>query len=538
LTETAEVAVSQIIREDVNNIGRALHCIKGGNAQKDQGQEGSHGKSVIQSQAQGCANRKTRTSTERDYDFKMTIMKCRLFFLLILFSVTTLQAELQVGTGKIDISPEMGVPLDGAISQNGVVEKIHDPLHVRALVFSDGKKKVALAVVDNTMISDAIFDAAKVIIEKETGIPGSHAILAETHSHSTPRGVIGLVDDEKFDAYLDSLPRSIADAVIEADKSLVAGSVGWGSVDAPEHVYNRRWFVEESGKRANPFGKTGEKVSMNPGRTGLIKPAGPVDPELFLLSVRSADGKPVAAMGNYGLHYVGGITGRNVSADYFGVFSELLGEKLGAGEDFLGIMSNGTSGDVNNNDLTAERKKYPPFEKMTLVATALVEKAVPALHAMEHQSDVGIDGVETVLKLKVRKPDAALIAWAKENAAPENSPLRKTRPQVYARENLKLAEYPDTVDVRIQAVRIGDLGIVGIPNEVFAETGLAIKEASPFKNTFVMELANGYHGYLPSAQQHEWGGYETWPARSSNLEVNAEEKIRKAALELLEQLKK
>ncbi len=464
-------------------------------------------------------------------------MKCWLFALLLFLSVPFLHAELEVGAGKIDISPPMGVPLDGAISQNGVVEKIHDPLHVRALVFSDGKKKAALAVVDNTMISDAIFDEAKIIIERETGIPGSHAILAATHSHSTPRGVIDLVDNEKFDAYLDSLPQSIADAVINADKSLADASVGWDSVEAPEHVFNRRWFVEESGKRANPFGKTGEKVSMNPGRAGLIKPAGPVDPELFLLSVQSKGGKPVAVMGNYGLHYVGGITGRNVSADYFGVFSELLGKKLGAGEGFLGIMSNGTSGDVNNNDLTAERRKYPPFEKMTLVATALVEKAMPVLGAIEHQGVAEIDAAEIILKLKVRKPDAALIAWAKENEAPENSPLRKTRPQVYARENLKLAEYPDVVDVRIQAVRIGDLGIVGIPNEVFAETGLAIKKASPFGATFIMELANGYHGYLPSAQQHEWGGYESWPARSSNLEVNAEEKIREAALKLLEELK-
>lgn len=465
-------------------------------------------------------------------------MKCSTLSILLSLPLALLHAGLQVGTGKVDISPEMGVPLDGAISQNGVVEKIHDPLHVRALVFSDGKEKVALAVVDNTMISDAIFDAAKAIIEEKTGIAGSHVILAATHSHSTPRGVIGLVDDAKFDAYLESLPQSIADAVIEANKALADATVGWGSVDAPEHVFNRRWFVEKSGSRPNPFGKTGEQVSMNPGRTGLIKPAGPVDPELYLLSVQSTEGQPVAAMGNYGLHYVGGITGRNVSADYFGVFSELLGKKLGAGEGFLGIMSNGTSGDVNNNDLTAERKKYPPFEKMTLVASDLVDKAVPLLGSIEHRGEVEIDAAEVVLKLKVRKPDAALIAWAKENAAPENSPLRKSRPQVYARENLKLAEYPDVVDVRIQAVRIGDLGIVGIPNEVFAETGLAIKEASPFGATFIMELANGYHGYLPSAQQHEWGGYETWPARSSNLEVNAEEKIREAAIGLLEQLNK
>jgi len=68
---------------------------------------------------------------------------------------------------------------------------------------------------------------------------------------------------------------------------------------------------------------------------------------------------------------------------------------------------------------------------------------------------------------------------------------------------------------------------------VFAETGLAIKAGSPLRPTFTIELANGYNGYLPTPEQHELGGYETWPARSSYLEVQAEPKIRDSVLELL-----
>ena len=85
----------------------------------------------------------------------------------------------------------------------------------------------------------------------------------------------------------------------------------------------------------------------------------------------------------------------------------------------------------------------------------------------------------------------------------------------------------------MQAFRIGGLGVAAIPNEVFAETGLAIKQHSALKPAFTIELANGYFGYLPTAQQHEWGGYETWPARSSCLETDAETKIRAEALRLL-----
>ncbi len=444
--------------------------------------------------------------------------------------------DFMVGTGIQDISPEIGVPLDGAISQNGGVETIHDPLHVRALVVSDGETKVALATIDSTMVSSDIIDAAKKIIEKNVGIPGNHAILAATHTHSTPRAVTGLIDDPAFADYLESLPETIAEAVRIAEADLKPSMVGWDSLDVPDHVHNRRWFVEESAARPTPFGDTGEKVSMNPGSEGLIKPAGPVDPEFYLLSVNSLDGKPRAVMGNYGLHYVGGIPRGHVSADYFGVFSDRIGMKLGVDERFIGILSNGTSGDINAIDFSKPREKYEPFENMQRIADDLASKAVPLLQKLEYRWSGKVSAAETVLKLKVRKPDAKRLAWAKETAVPPDSPLRLTRPQVYARETLGLAEYPDTVDVRIQAIRIGELGIVGIPCEVFAETGLAIKAANIFPDTMIMELANGYHGYLPTAEQHEWGGYETWPARSSYLEVDAESKIREASIGLLRKL--
>jgi hypothetical protein len=85
----------------------------------------------------------------------------------------------------------------------------------------------------------------------------------------------------------------------------------------------------------------------------------------------------------------------------------------------------------------------------------------------------------------------------------------------------------------VQAIRIGGLGIVGLPCETFVETGLAIKEQSPLRPTMVVSLANDYAGYLPTVEHHKLGGYETWRARSSFLEVEAEPKLRKKAMELL-----
>ena len=91
-------------------------------------------------------------------------------------------------------------------------------------------------------------------------------------------------------------------------------------------------------------------------------------------------------------------------------------------------------------------------------------------------------------------------------------------------------------ELKLQAIRIGELGIAAIPNEVFALTGLKIKARSPLPLTMNIELANGSEGYIPPPEQHVLGGYTTWPARTAALEVQAEPKIVEAVLGLLEQV--
>ena len=107
---------------------------------------------------------------------------------------------------------------------------------------------------------------------------------------------------------------------------------------------------------------------------------------------------------------------------------------------------------------------------------------------------------------------------------------------IYANETMDMARYPATVHVKLQAIRIGALGIVSSPCETFVETGLAIKKLSPLKPTFTIELANGYNGYLPTFEQHALGGYETWRAKSSYLDVDAASQIQKTLLRLLDEV--
>src|SRR5678815_5342795 len=124
---------------------------------------------------------------------------------------------------------------------------------------------------------------------------------------------------------------------------------------------------------------------------------------------------------------------------------------------------------------------------------------------------------------------------AKEVVAKLGDSLPQSQPEIYAKEALYLHDRPKA-ELKLQALRIGDLGITAIPNEVFAITGLKLKKQSPLAPTFNIELANGAEGYIPPPEQHALGGYTTWPARTAGLEVQAEPKIVAALTELLEKV--
>jgi hypothetical protein len=170
---------------------------------------------------------------------------------------------------------------------------------------------------------------------------------------------------------------------------------------------------------------------------------------------------------------------------------------------------------------------------MREVAHDLADEALRVHKQIKHHGDAPLSVCAAELQLGVRRPDAQRLEWARAVLKKDTDAARLTRPEIYAGEALELAKFPERIPVLLQAVRIGELGIAAVPCEVFAETGLAIKAGSPLRPTFTIELANGYNGYLPTPEDHKLGGYETWPARSSYLEVQAEPKIRAAVLQLL-----
>jgi len=365
--------------------------------------------------------------------------------------------------------------------------------------------------------------------------------MCATHAHSAPTAT-GVFQSDPNLEYQRYLSRKIADAVLRATNNLAPARLGWGVGSLAQHVFNRRWKIKPGAIGPNPFGQTTDQVRTNPpgGSSDLIEPMGPTDPEVLVLAVQHRDGRPLALVANYALHYVGGTGGGHISADYFGMFADLIQQRLGADRQepsFVAMLSNGCSGDINNINFLGPRQQRLPYEQIRRVAADLADEVFRVYQSINYQERVELQMLQKILKLGVRLPTSQDIEKAREILSAAEGPVLKSRPQIYARETVLLSEYPREVEVILQAFQIGDLGLVAIPCEVFVEIGLELKSKTPFRSTFVFELANGYNGYLPTVNHHRLGGYETWRARSSYLEAEAAPKIVKTIQELLAELK-
>ncbi len=448
------------------------------------------------------------------------------------------RAELSAGAHSIDITPEkLPAIRNGGFTQR-VFNKVLDRLHARCLVLKSGDETIAIAVVDSCMIPRDLCHQAKVLASKETGIPINRILIASTHTHSAPSVMNLCLGTSSDPVYEKFLPPKIAEGIVLAHKNLEPARVGVTVVDAPDHTHCRRWLKHPDKYAADPFGDKTVRAMMHPGyqNPDYIGEAGPVDTGLSMLSIQSADGKrPIALLANYSMHYFG--AGGGFSADYYGKFCDLMEEKMASSNSektpFVAAMSQGTSGDLHWMDYAKPKKANYGIDKYT---AELADIASAAYQKIEYQkSDVELAMAETTITLNRRLASIKRLAWAADLNKKRGNRRPKDRPEVYAEQVAWFADHPKE-DLVLQAIRIGDLAITAIPNEVYGITGLKLKAQSPFNTTFNMELANGAAGYIPPPEQHYLGGYTTWPARTAGLETEAEPQIVDALLGLLEKL--
>ncbi len=433
----------------------------------------------------------------------------------------------KAGAAQVDITPPLGTVINGEFTSR-YANNIADPLYAKAMVMQDDATTLLILVVDICVMQRDFLDEVKSIITARTGISAQNQLISSTHTHSAG-SIADLLMGHVDWGYRTKLPTLLVEAALKAQQDMVPAQIAYGWFDEPRHMVCRRYRMKADYRPYNPVNGGSDVVKTNPfgDENDIVERTSNPDTELRYLAVKGIDDQWIGLLANYSLHYVGDCARGTISADYFGCFAKELVGLLGADPTFVGMVSNGTSGEINIWDfLDPERYPLAHHEKSRLIGKDLAIGVAASLSDVTWEAQPVLGSRYEEVTVGLRKPTPAELETAKEIVQQtdyENIQLdQRGYQQVYAREQVLLAEYPDEKQVPVQAFRIGS-GLIGaLPGEFFAETGLHIKAGRPDKKYFTICLANDYVGYVPPAHELEKGGYECWRCRSSHLAENAE----------------
>ncbi len=446
-------------------------------------------------------------------------------------SVEPMAPQLTAGVSVVDITPPKGYRMSGYFRER-LSTGVRDALHAKAVVLKQGDEEVALVFCDIIGVPLDISNLARKLAGEETGIPTSNILVAATHSHTGPLyfnalrkhfhdaavAEQGSDPHEKID-YPEELVRKLVRAIVKARSAARAVRIEAGTAEQVGLSFNRRFHMKDGSVRFNPG-------VMNP---NIVRPAGPIDPEVGMVLVRdAADNRPIAALVNFALH-LDTVGGTLCSADYPFYLEQSLRQTLGS--DFVLLYGTGTCGDINHIDVTQRERLTADVIGQTLAQTVVAK--IPTLEPVEKPSLALRSETVTV---PLQKYNSAQVAQAREDMQKVGTGELPFLRQVKAYKILALElRGGDTIPLEAQVFRLGDgVALVGLPGEVFVELGLAIKRDSPFRTTLVVELCNDAPGYIPTRKAFAEGSYETV---NSRIEPGGGERLVETAVRLLEELK-
>ncbi|QIF01408.1 neutral/alkaline non-lysosomal ceramidase N-terminal domain-containing protein [Roseimicrobium sp. ORNL1] len=449
-----------------------------------------------------------------------------------IFQPAAFAGEFRAGAAQVEITPKAGAPLAGYY-QFRAAKEVLDPLYSRAVVVEQDGEMAALVVLDLISTTRAMVDASRKLIAEQHGIPPERVMISATHTHTGPQLIRGSMMDDLTKVntppgqeYNGGLPALVAQSVGEA-KAKLTPAKGSATVGKAEGIsFNRR-----------AIGKDGSLI-WQPGKLDprVLKPAGPIDPDLGLLVFEAKETRsaPLATYVNFAMHptSIGG--GTRISADYPGALCRILSERRG--KEMITICANGCCGNINHNNYMTDTPRQSGVAEANRLGTALAdvaEKSWPNLKALILHAPRS-KSVRIVLPRRSFTEEQ--IAKAKDVVARMATEKLGTVPIAEAFCTLDTVNLKDKpLEVEVQVISFSDeLAVVSLPGEIFVELGLAIKAASPYKHTYIAELANGSIGYIPNREAYPQGNYEVVSARC---EMGSGEKLVETALALLKDLR-
>jgi hypothetical protein len=431
------------------------------------------------------------------------------------------ELTLKAGFAAADITPEAGAEMPGGFGKN-LAKGTRDKLWAAAAVISDGANHVALVGIDALFTPGAAAAAARARIEKATPIPGRNLLVSASHTH-TGGPVVSCFGSEADPAYVDRVARGIAAAVEEAWKRLQPVEIGIGTGREETISFNRRFLMRDGREITHP-GKPGTEHNGD-----IVRPAGPIDPDVGVLAARAPGGAVAGVVVNFTCHSTV-IGGDLFSADYVGRMRKHLQARYG--EAVAVVFLQGACGDITQVDNQSPAREFGAehAELMGRKLAAEVERTIGRMSWEKAMTTAA--GAESV-------PIAIRAAPDPEAERPAFG-LGSGQDDLYASERGKVAEERARTPViacEVMAVRLGPLGIAANGAEYFCEYALRIKECSPQAITWFAGYANEYIGYVPTPQAFAGGGYEPRTARSSKLAPDAGQKLAEAALRALNRVR-
>ncbi|MDP6780092.1 MAG: neutral/alkaline non-lysosomal ceramidase N-terminal domain-containing protein [Candidatus Latescibacteria bacterium] len=437
-------------------------------------------------------------------------------------------SPLKVGVAQVDFTPEAGLPLLGNLRDDYASQGVHDPLMAKAIVIADASgSKAALMAMDICALTRDQVAMMRRAIAARCDIPAGHILISATHTHSGPSTCRIYTMPKSDDADIEAFLTTASEAAVMANADLADGDLQIGYAHEDRISFYRRIRCTDGQCRMN-WETIGPDLDAGP--------YGEIDPQVAALAVQRADGL-AAVMVNFGLHpAILDYENQLYSADYPGVLAQEMERSLGPG--LVTAFFNGCCGNVNHIDHRASEVARRGHDMVHHVGGLLAESVTrPAGDATSAPGD-GVRVSRRGVPLK-RMPisretyDWSLEAVKRLETDPPDGPEDGLPPEYAAPTWIEMYERQDEDDVaEVMAIRVGSLGVVGLPGEVFTEFGRRIKAESPAEHTMVIELANDAIGYLPTLEAFDQGGYEVTPG-ATLCERDAGERLTEAALEQL-----
>lgn len=452
------------------------------------------------------------------------------------------EQTLKAGFAEADITPDIGMEQPGGYGK-AFHQKLHDPCKVRAAVFSEGAKCVALIGIDALAVPRSLVEKARKGIQARCGIPPEAVMIGASHSHSS--GPTSMVQPGEYDhadpfvqslayeksscadpKYLERVEKQLVEAVCEAYQSSEPLNLGIGRGKEEKAAFNRRFFM----KNGLTFTHPGQ---LNP---DIIKPAGPIDPEVGVIGAWNKEGRCVGCIVNYACHATTNPGG--ISANWVYYMEQTIRGAMG--NDCTVVFLQGASGDVTQVDNRNPHANRQGEDWARFVGGRVGAEAVRVLLDMPRGVLTPIDVKTKTLSIKRRVPGAERVKKSYELVKQDPAKVGATT-WTFAKEivllDAKIKKEP-VVQAEVQAIQVGPAVFVSNPAEFFCQLGLDIKSGSPFPFTFPVELANDCVGYVPTKEAFDanGGGYETRLTSYSNLDIHAGPMMVEAGLALTRQM--